>query len=273
MCSAPLATQGRASCSLRMGGDRDSDPVSWASSAAVRRSMIGNRSRDTAPERALRSELHRLGLRFRVDARPVPAIPRRADVVLRGDRVAVFLDGCFWHGCPDHFRPPATNADYWAAKIAGNRARDASTGLPAAGRRLGRRPVLGARSHARRGASRRRRSARGSGSTGASHALIATESRRRPGTFASRSSVVPRAQHVEVVMPQFTRQSRSVRSVQELQVPREMGRPLRGGRVRSAAQAHHRGRSSIARAATRARPTSRRGDEVRAHDAGARRHP
>jgi DNA mismatch endonuclease, patch repair protein len=97
--------------------------------------MIGNRSRDTGPELAQRSALHALGLRFRVDARPVPAIPRRADVVLRGDRVAVFLDGCFWHGCPDHFRPPATHADYWSAKIAANRARDASTGalLEAAG--------------------------------------------------------------------------------------------------------------------------------------------
>jgi DNA mismatch endonuclease (patch repair protein) len=102
-------------------------PESWASSPAVRRSMIGNRSRDTAPERALRSALHRLGLRFRVDARPVPTIARRADVVLRRDRVAVFLDGCFWHGCPDHFRSPATDAHYWTAKIAANRARDAST--------------------------------------------------------------------------------------------------------------------------------------------------
>lgn len=101
--------------------------ASWASSPAVRRSMRGNRSRDTAPERALRSALHALGLRFRVDARPVQAIARRADVVLRGDRVAVFLDGCFWHGCPDHFRPPATNPGYWTAKIAGNVARDAST--------------------------------------------------------------------------------------------------------------------------------------------------
>lgn len=89
--------------------------------------MRGNRSRDTTPERALRSALHALGLRFRVDAWPVAGIPRRADVVLRADRMAVFLDGCFWHGCPDHFRPPATNADYWTAKIARNRARDAST--------------------------------------------------------------------------------------------------------------------------------------------------
>jgi DNA mismatch endonuclease (patch repair protein) len=106
------------------------DPISiasWASSPAVRRSMRGNRSRDTTPERALRSALHALGLRFRVDARPVATIPRRADVVLRGDRVAVFLDGCFWHGCSEHFRPPTTNAGYWTAKIAGNRARDAST--------------------------------------------------------------------------------------------------------------------------------------------------
>ena len=120
-------------------GMRDTVPLlpaaSWASSLATRRSMVGNRSRDTAPELALRSALHALGLRFRVDARPVPAIPRRADVVLRGDRVAVFLDGCFWHGCPDHFRPPSTNAVYWTAKIAANRARDASTGalLEAAG--------------------------------------------------------------------------------------------------------------------------------------------
>jgi len=108
---------------------------SWASSDAVRRSMLGNRRRDTAPELALRSALHRLGLRFRVDARPVASIPRRADVVLRGDRVAVFLDGCFWHGCPTHFRAPSTNAGYWEAKIAGNRARDAATGalLEAAG--------------------------------------------------------------------------------------------------------------------------------------------
>jgi DNA mismatch endonuclease, patch repair protein len=110
-------------------------PQSWATSPAVRRSMLGNRRRDTIPELALRSELHRLGLRFRVDARPVATIPRRADIVLRGDRVAVFLDGCFWHGCPEHFRPPATNAGYWAAKIAGNRARDGATGalLEAAG--------------------------------------------------------------------------------------------------------------------------------------------
>jgi DNA mismatch endonuclease (patch repair protein) len=111
-----------------MGNARPiSEPISWASSPAVRRSMVANRSRDTAPERALRSALHRLGLRFRVDARPVASIPRRADVVFRGDRVAVFLDGCFWHGCPTHFRPPATNAAYWTGKIAGNRARDSST--------------------------------------------------------------------------------------------------------------------------------------------------
>jgi DNA mismatch endonuclease (patch repair protein) len=131
MCSAGQrnrTTPIRVSIGMRPNASR-MRPPSWASSPAVRRSMVGNRSRDTTPERALRSELHRLGLRFRVDARPVPAIPRRADVVLRGDRVAVFLDGCFWHGCPEHFRAPATNTDYWAAKIAGNRARDASTAV------------------------------------------------------------------------------------------------------------------------------------------------
>jgi DNA mismatch endonuclease (patch repair protein) len=122
---------GRRLLRVQVGMSRES----WASSDAVRRSMLGNRRRDTAPELALRSALHRLGLRFRVDVRPVATIPRRADVVLRGDRVAVFLDGCFWHGCPTHFRAPSTNAGYWEAKIAGNRARDAATGalLEAAG--------------------------------------------------------------------------------------------------------------------------------------------
>ena len=100
---------------------------SWASSAAVRRSMRGNRSSDTLPELAIRSALHALGLRFRVDARPDPTVPRRADVVFRGPRIAVFVDGCFWHGCPEHYRPPATNPRYWIDKVSINRARDLDT--------------------------------------------------------------------------------------------------------------------------------------------------
>ncbi|WTW98257.1 very short patch repair endonuclease [Streptomycetaceae bacterium NBC_01309] len=108
---------------------------SWASSPAVRRSMTGNRGRDTKPERRLRSALHRRGLRYRVSVRPEPALRRTADVVFVAARVAVFVDGCYWHGCPEHHRPSAKNADFWEEKITGNQARDAetTTALTAAG--------------------------------------------------------------------------------------------------------------------------------------------
>jgi len=101
--------------------------VSWASSPAVRKSMLGNRSRDTMPELQLRRELHRRGLRYRVNARPLVGVNRTADVVFRKAKIAVFLHGCFWHGCPDHFQVPRTNASYWEAKIANNSARDDKT--------------------------------------------------------------------------------------------------------------------------------------------------
>ncbi|MEU9268656.1 very short patch repair endonuclease [Streptomyces sp. NPDC048251] len=100
---------------------------SWASSAAVRASMRGNKSRDTVPEKALRSLLHRRGLRYKVSARPVPELRRTADVVFTRARVAVFVDGCFWHGCPEHLRPARTNSDFWFDKIEANRLRDAET--------------------------------------------------------------------------------------------------------------------------------------------------
>lgn len=87
--------------------------------------MQGNRSRDTKPEIRLRSELHKRGLRYRVSARPLPNIRRTADIVFFRQRVAVFVDGCYWHGCPDHYRLPTTNREYWEEKIARNRARDA----------------------------------------------------------------------------------------------------------------------------------------------------
>jgi DNA mismatch endonuclease (patch repair protein) len=86
--------------------------------------MQGNRRVDTKPERALRSALHHRGLRFRVDTAPEPGLRCRADVVLRRARVAVFVDGCFWHSCPEHGTQPETNAGYWTAKIARNVARD-----------------------------------------------------------------------------------------------------------------------------------------------------
>lgn len=78
------------------------------------------------PERALRSELHRRGLRFRVDL-PVAVEGRspRPDIVFTRQRLAIFVDGCFWHGCPEHAQRPKTNATYWGPKIARNIERDA----------------------------------------------------------------------------------------------------------------------------------------------------
>ncbi|TVQ61291.1 MAG: DNA mismatch endonuclease Vsr [Phycisphaerales bacterium] len=92
------------------------------------------RSRDTSCELALRRALHRRGLRYSLRRR----LPGSPDVVFVRARVAVFVDGCFWHGCPAHCRVPATNRSYWLAKIARNRARDAAadTALKRAGWRV-----------------------------------------------------------------------------------------------------------------------------------------
>lgn len=93
----------------------------------VSRRMSVTRGRDTAPERALRSAAHRMGLRFYVDRAPLQARRRRADLVFPRARVAVYVDGCFWHGCPEHGTSPRHNAEYWRDKIARNRRRDADT--------------------------------------------------------------------------------------------------------------------------------------------------
>lgn len=100
---------------------------SWASSPAVRAVMRGNKGRDTKPELALRSAVHALGMRYRVGIRPLPQIRRTADLVFTRAKVAVFLDGCFWHGCPEHHRPAKRNAEFWKAKIEGNISRDVNT--------------------------------------------------------------------------------------------------------------------------------------------------
>lgn len=100
---------------------------SWASSPAVRRVMQANKSRDTKPEKALRSAVHALGLRYRVAAKPLAGLRRTADLVFPAARVAVFLDGCFWHGCPQHHTVAAANAKFWADKVEGNRTRDRDT--------------------------------------------------------------------------------------------------------------------------------------------------
>ena len=89
--------------------------------------MQGNRSRDTAPELAVRKLVHAMGMRYRINARPLPTLRRTADLVFTRQRVAVFIDGCFWHGCPQHYRQPSVNADYWTAKVARNQARDIAT--------------------------------------------------------------------------------------------------------------------------------------------------
>ena len=96
------------------------------SSAAAQRTMLGNRRRDSAPERRLRSALHASGLRFRVDL-PISVPGRRSirpDIVFTRARVVAFVDGCFWHGCPEHGKPPRTNSRYWNAKLAINQTRD-----------------------------------------------------------------------------------------------------------------------------------------------------
>ncbi|MEW2607488.1 MULTISPECIES: very short patch repair endonuclease [Streptomyces] len=89
--------------------------------------MRGNRSKDTRPELRLRSLLHKQGLRYRVAARPLPELRRTADLIFSRPKVAVFVDGCFWHGCPEHLRESHKNADFWRNKIEGNRTRDAET--------------------------------------------------------------------------------------------------------------------------------------------------
>lgn len=96
--------------------------------------MKAQRTTDTLPEMRLRSELHRIGLRFRVH-QPVPGTRRKADVMFPRAKVVALCDGCFWHACPRHGTWPKANAAWWRAKIEANRARDRSTNevLAAAG--------------------------------------------------------------------------------------------------------------------------------------------
>jgi DNA mismatch endonuclease (patch repair protein) len=82
--------------------------------------------RDTPCELAVRSAVHALGLRFRVDW-PLPGTRRRADLAFTRAKVAVFVDGCFWHGCPQHVTWPTANAEWWRSKIRTNMRRDRDT--------------------------------------------------------------------------------------------------------------------------------------------------
>lgn len=94
---------------------------------AVRSRMSRQRARNTAVEVVLRRELHRMGLRFRIHQRPLTGVRREADVIFTRAKVAVFVDGCFWHGCPEHATWPKNNEEFWRTKIEGNRTRDADT--------------------------------------------------------------------------------------------------------------------------------------------------
>jgi len=100
---------------------------SWASTPAVRTVMRANPRKDTKPERRLRSLLHGMGLRYRVDNAPIAGVRGRADLVFSRAKVAVFVDGCFWHGCPDHYRPAHKNVEFWQAKLKENQDRDHRT--------------------------------------------------------------------------------------------------------------------------------------------------
>jgi DNA mismatch endonuclease Vsr len=91
--------------------------------------MSSNRGRDTGPELALRRELHARGLRYYVHRRPIQTLRRTADIVFPRLRLAVFVDGCFWHSCPQHKTQPKTNGAWWQAKLDRNAERDRETDL------------------------------------------------------------------------------------------------------------------------------------------------
>ncbi|EME20201.1 very short patch repair endonuclease [Rhodococcus qingshengii] len=98
-----------------------------ATDPATSARMSAQRRRDTKPEIALRRELHRRGLRYFVDRAPIKGVRRRADLVFPRRQVAVFVDGCFWHSCPQHATFPKNNAQWWTDKLAANVVRDRDT--------------------------------------------------------------------------------------------------------------------------------------------------
>ncbi|MDZ7917541.1 MAG: very short patch repair endonuclease [Rhodococcus sp. (in: high G+C Gram-positive bacteria)] len=98
-----------------------------ATDPATSARMSAQRRRDTKPEIAIRRELHRRGLRYFVDRAPIKGVRRRADLVFPRRKVAVFVDGCFWHSCPQHATFPKNNAQWWTDKLAANVVRDRDT--------------------------------------------------------------------------------------------------------------------------------------------------
>lgn len=100
---------------------------SWATSPRSRNVMLGNRSRNTQPELAVRRLIYARGLRYRVNFQPFEDYRRSADIVFTRDRVAIFIDGCFWHSCPLHGTTSKSNVAYWKAKLSRNVDRDCET--------------------------------------------------------------------------------------------------------------------------------------------------
>jgi DNA mismatch endonuclease (patch repair protein) len=101
-------------------------PYPYPKSAAVTAAMKANRRANTRPELAVRSELHRRGLRFRKDViLRTPEVRTTADIVFPRQRLAIFIDGCFWHQCPEHSHVPRANPGYWQRKLARTVERDA----------------------------------------------------------------------------------------------------------------------------------------------------
>ncbi|HZY88058.1 MAG TPA: very short patch repair endonuclease [Gemmataceae bacterium] len=89
--------------------------------------MLACGQKNTAPELAIRAVLYRMGLRYRIDRRPIPGLRRKADVLFPRLKIAVFVNGCFWHGCPEHATWPKANGEYWRRKILRTRERDGET--------------------------------------------------------------------------------------------------------------------------------------------------
>lgn len=96
-------------------------------SAQVSRRMSRTVGRDNPRERAIRSSLHALGLRYRIHLAAIIGTRRTVDIAFTRLRLAVFCDGCFWHGCPIHATTPKSNRDWWIAKIGANVQRDRDT--------------------------------------------------------------------------------------------------------------------------------------------------
>ena len=90
----------------------------------IRQRMQSQRRRDTTLELEIRRALHARGHRYRVDFRMDPRLHTRGDIVFTGQRVVVFVDGCFWHGCAEHATAPKNNAEWWREKLAVNVTRD-----------------------------------------------------------------------------------------------------------------------------------------------------